>query len=117
MKRELAVKIKTQVPPERLRFKRSIACVRRVAQVDRRIRRAVRSVEVENLRLVVLQNKSERNKEFEDDFVRLGESRTVGIDVFALSLPVWRLTPITGCWHQPSNSIFASPPSLGLAKA
>ena len=42
-------------------------------------------VEVKNLRLVVLQNKGERNKEFEDDLVRLSESRTVGIDVLALS--------------------------------
>ena len=85
MERELAVEVETQVPPKRLGLERSIACVGCVPKVNRRVRRVMRPVEVKNLRLVVLQNESERNKEFEDDFVRLRESRTVGIDVLALS--------------------------------
>ena len=85
MKREFTVKVKTEVPPKWLGFEGGIACVRCIPKVNRRVRRIVRPVEVKNLRLVVLQNKSERNKEFEDDFVRLGESRTVGIDVLTLS--------------------------------
>ena len=63
----------------------SIACVWCIPQVDGRVRRVVRPIEVKDLRLVMLQNKSECNKEFEYDLVRLSESRTVSINILVLS--------------------------------
>jgi len=68
-KKKLAVKEETQVPPEGLGNERGIACEGRIAEINRRVRVAINSGKMEDLRFVVLYSQPNTGSELEYDSV------------------------------------------------
>ena len=74
---ELAVEMETQVPPVGLWAQRRSPCVGCKAQIDGRISLRPRSVEMEDLGLVVFKDEAEICEQFEQDTIRALQRPTV----------------------------------------